>query len=576
MKINQMTLLVFLCMLTLIGGTGPLFSDDSNTDLSMVIGDLQSVPVNKLQRVSVTNPEIADVADAQADKVMILAKKSGQSSVFLWDQEGKHIVSVHVVTEDLKQTKDRIAHLLEEAEIKNVKLEPNMAEGKVVLTGPVPKAKKNLFDKILSSYSDQVLNLTKEEQNQELIQIDMQITELSSTLDKNLGFDWAGGNVGSSLSLNYNENPTANGVPAVGGGSKNWFKFAQFNRTTAIVNTVNLMLKEGKARDLSRPRIMVLNGKEATINVGGEVPISSVTTSGSNQQQTENTTFKQYGVTLTVTPTIKDGKIDIVMNVQVTDVDKTFVLPATKTNDIAYKTRSTQTQLLLDDRQQVVFAGLIRYNDSEQTKSVPFLGKIPVIGLLFRDKFKQAPDEGKELVISLTPTIYRAKDYAEEQLKLPSKEMTNNIKDIETKNNVEYEKIPVAPVPTAPAAPAAAVPASPKAEVFGGSNMEYVRSVQTKVSQNISYPADAIKNSWDGTVKLKLHILKDGSLADVSVVESSGHDVFDQDALNAAKVAAPFDAFNQQMKLEYLNVTLPIVYNQGNKTNNSQTVVATY
>ena len=47
-----------------------------------------------------------------------------------------------------------------------------------------------------------------------------------------------------------------------------------------------------------------------------------------------------------------------------------------------------------------------------------------------------------------------------------------------------------------------------------------------------------------GTVKLKLHILKDGSLDSEEVMESSGSDILDQDAIQAAKSAAPYDAFS--------------------------------
>ena len=578
MKINKTTSVAVLLMMTIVMAPMPVFCEDTSTDMSMVIGDLQSVPVAKLERVSVTDPDVADVADAQADKVMILAKKAGRTGIFLWDNEGKHTVVVHVVSQDIKQMTDRINHLLKEAEIKTVKLEANSSEGKVILSGTIPKAKKGLFEKIISSYDEQIINLVKDELSQDLIQIDMQITELSATLNKNLGFDWSGGAIGGDLSLNYEEDA------APTGGSKNWFQLGQFNRTTRIANTVNLLIKEGKARDLSRPRVLVSSGKEATINVGGEVPISSITTSASGGEQTQNTTFKQYGITLSVTPTLKEEKIDIVMNLQVSDVDKTFALPATKTSDIAYKTRSTQTQLLLEDRQQVIFAGLIRYNDSDQIKRVPFLGSIPVVGLLFRNYSKQAPDEGKELIISLTPTIMRTKEYNQEQVKMPSRQAEDFVKEMDVKQATEYEKLPAiggaqpAPAAVTPApaeVPVSLMPTMTRSDSFSGANMGYVRSVQTKISQQIRYPYDAVKNNWQGTVKLKLHILKDGSLADVTVLESSGRDIFDQDAINAAKGSAPFDVFAADMKIDHLNVTLPIVYNQGG-ANNSQTVVATY
>ena len=65
-----------------------------------------------------------------------------------------------------------------------------------------------------------------------------------------------------------------------------------------------------------------------------------------------------------------------------------------------------------------------------------------------------------------------------------------------------------------------------------------------------------------GTVKLKLHILKDGSLDSEEVVESSGNNILDQDAMQAAKTAAPYDAFSTGMDQEDIVFTIPIVYNR--------------
>jgi len=581
------------------------FADDSTESINMLVGDAQTLPVNGLTRVSVTNPDIADVADAQTDSILVLAKKPGQTAIFLWDADGKRTILTHVTTQDLGTLRDRIGHMLAEAGIGNINLEANAAEGKIVVSGDVPKDKKLTLEKTLEPYTDQVINLTKEQFNADLIQIDMQIVEIGTTLDKNLGFDWQGGS-GNAMALNYNET----GLPTT--GSKDWFKFGQFNRTTAIVNTINLLVTEGKARDLSRPRILVSSGKEATINVGGEVPIQTTTTNATGGSVQSNVTFKQYGVTLTVTPTIKEGnKVDVVMNLQISDLDNTFPISASTTSDIAYKTRSAQTQLLLDDRQTVVFAGLIRYTDSEQVKQVPFLSKMPILGLFFRNTSKQSPDQGKELVVTLTPTIMRSKEYAADQVKMPTRGIKEFIKEIDNANGYEREST-VSP-PAAPATPPTAssyssasavpavAPASPVAPVSSTATASstttttttqsastdvipgltgvtaYVRSVQVKISQAISYPNEALKNKWQGTVKLKLRILKDGSLADAAVIEPSGRDLFDHDALSTAKVVAPYPPFPESMQGDDVTITLPIVYTQGSMVKpQTQTTTAAY
>ena len=113
-----------------------LMKNTSEGDVvDMVVGDIQTVPVNNLTRVSVTNPDIADISDAQSDKVTLLAKKGGVTVLFLWDTDGKRSVKVRVVNEDLTALKARVQKILDEANITGVSLEENLDIGKVVVSG---------------------------------------------------------------------------------------------------------------------------------------------------------------------------------------------------------------------------------------------------------------------------------------------------------------------------------------------------------------------------------------------------------------------------------------------------------
>ncbi len=163
---------------------------DSEDVIDMVAGDIQTVPVNNLTRVSVTNPEVADISDAQSDKVSLLAKKAGETVLFLWDAAGKRSIKVRVVNEDLSAVKARVQKMLDEANITGVSLEENLDIGKVVVSGDLSKDDKDRLDDILEPYNDNLLNLVKEEKNEDLIQVDMQIVEISTSLEKNLGILW--------------------------------------------------------------------------------------------------------------------------------------------------------------------------------------------------------------------------------------------------------------------------------------------------------------------------------------------------------------------------------------------------
>lgn len=558
----------------------PRLSADENSTthdtIDMVSGDVETVPANNLTRVSVTNPEVADISDAENDKVSLLAKKSGETILFLWDANGKRNVKVRVVNEDLNAVKERVQKILDEANITGISLEENLDEGKVVVSGSLSKDNKSRMNSILEPFSDSLLNLVKEEKSEDLIQVDMQIVEISTSLEKDLGILWGSstsstsGSTGTSSSSGgstpglITENET---IPSTNGNGKfgDFFKVGNFSRTP-LEATVNAFIQEGKARLISKPRLVVLSGKQASFLVGGEIPTLTTTTNTTGSTLTQNTSYTQYGVNVTVTPTIREGKIDLLLNVDIRDIDN-----ANSSNgNVAFITRTASTSLFMDNKQTIALAGLIKYSDNEQVTRIPFLSNIPIVGLLFRNRSTPSPDTNTEMVIILTPTVVTDKKFADSQMVMPTPLERDANKEIDGKYEHEtlvsnwpsdrttgtFEAPAILPVVTA-----------------------YARMVQEKISKAIFYPQEVLGNSIAGTVKLKLHILRDGSMDSEEVIESSGNYLLDQYAMQAAKSAAPFEAFATGMDQEGMTFTIPIVYNKlisGSQSPAAEKVIATY
>ncbi len=149
----------------------------------------------------------------------------------------------------------------------------------------------------------------------------------------------------------------------IGDKFKDLFKIGNFQRTTPLEATVNALVQEGKARLISKPRLVVVSGKQASFLVGGEIPIENTTTNSTGTSQTTSTTYSQYGVNLTVTPTIREGKIDVLLNVDIRDVDnrRQFV---DQSGTLLLLRARLQTDLLMDNKQTIALAGLIKYADS--------------------------------------------------------------------------------------------------------------------------------------------------------------------------------------------------------------------
>ncbi len=524
------------------------------------------------------NPDVVDISDAKPEKLIIAGKKPGQTELFIWGDDGKREFLVRVASENLDTVKTRVQEVLGKAQIKGISMEESPYEGKVVLYGSLPKTDKDTFDKIMDPYADRIINLVKLEASEDLVQIDMQVVELSTTLSEQLGFDWntssgssssssssgTSGTGSSSSGSSSSLSPSYQEKTEMDKGSNRIFNLNSFSRTTPILVTVNALVKEGKGKVLSNPRLVVMSGKEASFLVGGEIPIKTTTTSASGGSQQENVTFKPYGVNMTITPTIRQGKVDILLNINISDIDGST---KTSNGEVAFTTRTAQTQLFLDNKQTIVLAGFIKHSESATVKGIPFLSKMPLVGLLFRSQDKEVPTQ-TEMVISLTPTILRSKKTSTEQLSWPSQRIEDFTKEIQSR--FAKESLDDAQPPKEQAQ--AATPVVEKKEikpapvkVTDAAVLSYVRWVQDRISGVITYPYEAIQNNWQGTVKLRLRIQRDGSLADCDILQSSGHDVFDADALHTAKTLAPYSAFPQGMTQQDLVVTIPIVYNQKTK-----------
>ena len=245
---------------------GEEFVDSFGTDeIYLLKGELETLKVHSLTRLSLSDPSIADIVSANDKEILLIGQSVGQTVLFVWDEHGKRAIVIRVFSQNLELVKERMQRLFKSANIIEASLDINEQEGKIIIIGEVPEHKKEAFDQILGQFSSETFILAKKEEIQDLIQIDMQITELKETLSKTLGIEW-------NSTLNYNET-----TPSFDGSVGDFFKIGDFRRVTSIQATVNALLEEGKARILSNPKLVVVSGDSANFLVGGEIPIRTTT-----------------------------------------------------------------------------------------------------------------------------------------------------------------------------------------------------------------------------------------------------------------------------------------------------------
>ncbi|KAA3634531.1 MAG: type II secretion system protein GspD [Proteobacteria bacterium] len=244
------------------------------------------------------------------------------------------------------------------------------------------------------------------------------IAEVSNTKAAEIGVEWQGLHSKTS----GGEVSVGSGFSDGGDGGLTVGYINKFVTDLAgnILPDLNIVLRalrnDNNANILSTPNLLTLDNESAEIVVGQEVPfvtgqyVSDASTTGTGDGSTtgvvnpfQTIERKNVGLTLKITPQINEGgAIRLEIEQEISSVSPTTVSGA---SDLITNTRSINATVLVDDGQIIVLGGLITDDISDTFEWVPVLGKIPLLGALFRKKSKQAVK--RNLMVFLRPKIIR-------------------------------------------------------------------------------------------------------------------------------------------------------------------------
>lgn len=374
----------------------------------------------------------------------------------------------------------------------------------------------------LSSLKDKMLELVTIKEEKTLIQTDVQVVEINRSELKNLGLSYP-------QSVAIAETGTNKGMNKI----MEMFATSKWTREGMQV-VLHTLLQQNKARILSQPKLVCLSGKEASFMVGGQIPI--VTTMAGLTGTTITVQYKDYGIDLKIKPTLKEGgDISLGVNTDVTDVDASgqFAPPPGASGNAslpAFTKRNIQTQLYLKNGQSMVIGGLIKNNNKNNIAKFPFLGDVPILGLLWRSKDFQ--ENQTELVIILTPAIISQSLPASARAPLP---------DVGERQK-ESSSLPGKSYPP-------------------GSGLDlYIEDLKARLDQSVDYSNLAKEFGFKGKVKVRLRILSSGQLKEAYVIDSSGSELLDNSTINTIKRLAPFRPFPGSIDTNEIAVDIPVVY----------------
>jgi pilus assembly protein CpaC len=502
--------------------------------ISLVPGEVQSIPVDAIERVVIGDPNVADVEVVSSTEIFLQAKSVGTTNLLLWDRQGQRTSSVEVVDRIPEAVAAQLRQILNQLNLPHVSA--HRENKHLFLTGIVASQDElDRVEQMLTAFGTQVTNLVALRPGPPppppapppSVKLTVQVIEMTRDGTDKLGVDWAD-------SLTFTETtfgalgPSNVSIPARLGEA---FRVGALSRS-ALTPTFNMLVSQGKARLLAEPKLVAASGKEATTFIGIEVPIIT-TTSVSSGVVSQSIAFKNTGVELKFKPTVSSGEklIQLGMSAKVSSVDKSVAITVSGITVPGFRIRQTDTEIVTASGESVFISGLLQDEEKKNLSQVPAIGSIPVLGNLFRStEFTRGQSE---LIVIVTPEILGERSAAEE-----AKETAADRTTILEEALASAELISAVEDPS----------------------LRYALQVQDRIAKAIRYPIREQELGFSGRVKVRLHLFRDGTLGQSTVSESSGVEAFDMEALKAAETQAPYPAFPPGLAQPDLWLEVPVLF----------------
>jgi type IV pilus assembly protein PilQ len=242
------------------------------------------------------------------------------------------------------------------------------------------------------------------------VKIDARIVETNRDFSQELGIKWGGRavkNVGTkgdkgTLTLDGSSDGDIVNLPVDPLAATGVFSLGWLSSTAALRQLdieLSALEETGDVKIVSKPSVLVVQNQEAEIFVGEKVPVLE----GLEQETFQvSVRLEDVGTKLRITPQItRDGSIFMLVNVETSEISGKTEIQGQDFDTIG--TKRANTQVLMKDGETVVIGGLLSTRKEANRGRVPFMSRIPIVGLLFKNK--EDISEYRELIIFITPQI---------------------------------------------------------------------------------------------------------------------------------------------------------------------------
>ena len=457
----------------------------------------------KARRVSVTQPEVAEVVVLSPNQLLINGKSVGTTSLIVWPESGEIVNYDLMVIADVAALRSELRTLFP-----NEKVEASTSAAAIVLRGEV--SNEVVYDKVLEvvvkylpprqarevAAPNQTVSVRTgaevrlpstgtafagggtlafpEEESPtdvsrwpnkrdipgvidllsikeyHLIQLNVVIAEVDSLKARDIGLDFrASGNnysffsnLGSQAGFPtqlFVRDPTPGSPLTFGSAVSGILQYR--SGAFQLLALYRLLQNRDVTQILAQPNLVIKNGRAGGFLAGGEFPV--VTT----LQDVFAVEFKPFGVRLDFLPTVTwSNTIDLRVFPEVSEIDQAVAVQGVP----GLKVRRTVTRVEMQDGDSLVISGLLDKRILKDLTKYPLLGDIPILGAIFRStRFR---NQETELVFVITPKIVKVMKPGEKP-QLPSLEKYDDPDIRQVPLPSQPSRAPAKPMPQGPTIP---------------------------------------------------------------------------------------------------------------------------
>jgi pilus assembly protein CpaC len=368
------------------------------------------------KRVSVGQPEIADVNVLGQSRILLTGKKAGFTQMVVWDDhETAQVIDLSVTIE--------VAGL--QTEIKKLfptlKIDVSANGGEVVLRGNVPSLEvEEQIAHIAAPYAPKVQDFLQISGGQQVM-LSVRFAEVSRSASTALGVNlggtdgksFIGSNVGGINPFGTLQLPNNAGQALTSptpGAAVTIFGQGQIGKG-AFQYFVDALRQNNLLRILAEPNLMTVSGQEASFLAGGAIPVPA-SQGGTGNGAAVTIDYREYGVKLKFVPVVLgNGRVRLKVSPEISDLDYANSVEAGGFRIPGITQRKVTTTVELAEGQTFAIAGLLNTSVAANKDVTPLLGDLPVIGPMFRTVHYARKET--EMVVLVTPHLVEAMNPAD-------------------------------------------------------------------------------------------------------------------------------------------------------------------